>query len=117
MNPGTPGFSPPNAIDTIDHLRAMAGKTLGELAEHVLTTPKTSKAPNLLAYLYEREQEAAEDPPNGLRMVRWQTPYASCITGKIVGRYGRGRLVRQSSQQPERKRPRFPGNQNLRPAS
>ena len=80
MDPGTPGFSPPNAIDTIDHLRAMAGKTLGELAEHVLTTPKTSKAPNLLAYLYEREQEATEDHAQWLEdgsIGKRPTPFAS----------------------------------------
>ena len=82
MNPGTPGFSPPNAIDTIDHLRAMAGKTLGELAEHVLTTPKTSNAPNLLAYLYEREQEAAEDHAQWLEdgsIGKRPTPLASRV--------------------------------------
>ena len=69
MNPGTLDF-PPNAIDTIDHLRAMAGKTLGELAEHVLTTPKTSTRQICWPTCTNENKRLRRITPNGLRMVR-----------------------------------------------
>jgi len=69
---GTWGFEPRNAIEAIHHYERFTGWRLGELAPNI-PAPKSSKASNMLEYLYDMEKIA-------------NTEHAAWVQGGRVGK-------------------------------